>query len=128
MKTENPKIKINFLDRIPFLLLFTGIALGAIGAHALKDRLSPHYLDVFNKGVFYQLINGVGLLALSIRNELQHKQNVKFPSWLIFLGTVIFSVSLYILSITEIKGVGAITPIGGVLMIVGWFLLFIKPR
>lgn len=108
--------------------IFTGaaIALGALAAHALEKRISLHYLEVFKTGAQYQMYSGLGLLALDLWSGFS--QQVKKAANLIIAGTLIFSLSLYILALNEILGeglrkLGMITPIGGVLMIAGWFWL-----
>ncbi|MGI8747692.1 MAG: DUF423 domain-containing protein, partial [Deinococcus sp.] len=96
------------------LLSGTGVALGAFGAHALKARLSPELLEVFETGVRYQMDHGLGLLALSARPEQR-----RAPA-LLLAGTLVFSGSLYLLSLTGQRWLGAVTPIGGVLQLAGW--------
>ena len=104
------------------LLAGSGVALGAFGAHALKASLSAAMLEVFETGVRYQMYHGLGLLALAALPAQR-----RAPIWLL-AGTVIFSGSLYALSLSGIKVLGAITPIGGVLMLVGWVLAALDSR
>ena len=101
------------------LLAGTGVALGAFGAHALKAALSPAMLEVFETGVRYQMYHGLGLLALGALPAFQSRSRA--PG-LLLAGTCVFSGSLYLLSFTGLKWLGAITPIGGVLMLAGWGL------
>ena len=99
-----------------------GVALGAFGAHGLKNIITPKLLETYNTGVFYHLIHAVVLLAISLNN----KYNLKLPFLLILLGIVLFSFSLYIYSITQIKFLVFITPIGGTLLIIGWLSVIYK--
>ncbi|KIH80860.1 DUF423 domain-containing protein [Pseudomonas batumici] len=111
-----------------FLLLaaffgFTGVALGAFAAHGLKDRLSAEYLAIFHTGVTYQLVHalalfGVALLAAHIPGRLVTWAGVSFA-----VGIMLFSGSLYLLTLTGIGKLGIITPFGGLGFLVGWFCL-----
>ena len=101
------------------LLAGTGVAFGAFGAHALKAALNPAMLEVFETGVRYQMYHGLGLLALGAIPALQGRNRA--PG-LLLAGTCVFSGSLYLLSFTGVKWLGAITPIGGLLMLAGWGL------
>ncbi|MGY2893652.1 DUF423 domain-containing protein [Deinococcus sp. UYEF24] len=104
------------------LLAGTGVAFGAFGAHALNKALSPAMLEVFETGVRYQMYHALGLLALGALPAFQG-QTDRAPSrvpGLLLAGTCVFSGSLYLLSFTGVKWLGAITPIGGVLMLAGW--------
>jgi uncharacterized membrane protein YgdD (TMEM256/DUF423 family) len=94
----------------------TGVALGAFGAHGLKAVLeSNHTLDVWHTASLYHLLHAVALLLLSPANAAHRPSRILFSS-----GILIFSGSLYILAVTGIKWLGAITPIGGVALIAGW--------
>ena len=102
------------------------VALGAFGAHALKARLSPDMLAIFETGVQYHFYHALGLLAVGmIAAHLPDSSLVKWSGSLMFFGILIFSGSLYILAITGIKWLGAITPIGGTAFITAWLLLAI---
>ncbi len=97
------------------------IALGAFGAHGLEDKLSEHYLEVFETGVRYQMYNSLGLMLLGILQHLINgNKRVQLAGMLILAGVIIFSGSLYILAVTQFSKLGMITPIGGILMIAGW--------
>lgn len=104
------------------LLAAVAVALGAFGAHALKTRLDTTLLADFETGVRYQMYAALALLALGT----QPHQN-RAPLWLT-VGTVIFSGSLYILALTGVKWLGAVTPIGGALMIAGLVLAALDAR
>jgi uncharacterized membrane protein YgdD (TMEM256/DUF423 family) len=111
-----------------FLLLaaffgFTGVALGAFAAHGLKQRLSADYLAVFQTGVHYQLIHalalfGVALLALHAPSRLLAAAGSLFA-----LGMLLFSGSLYLLTLSGLGKLGIITPLGGVAFLAGWLCL-----
>lgn len=105
------------------------IVLGAFGAHALKETLTEEMLTIFETGVKYHFYHALALLGLIayIKQDVIPKSMITILlCW--FIGTLIFSGSLYILSVSGIRWLGAITPIGGVLMIVGWFWLAISAR
>ncbi|RJX83100.1 DUF423 domain-containing protein [Pseudomonas sp. LS-2] len=102
---------------------FTGVALGAFAAHGLKNRLTPEYLAIFHTGVLYQLIHalaifGVAILATQIQGRLVSYAGIAFT-----LGILLFSGSLYLLTLTGVSKLGIITPIGGLCFLIGWFIL-----
>ena len=105
------------------LLAGLGGALGAFGAHALKASLSPQMLTTFETGVRYQMYHALGLLALAWAIGRWPERRLALGAWLLFVGTVIFSGSLYLLVLTGVRWLGAITPIGGVALIAGWGLV-----
>ncbi len=113
---------------IAALLLALSIASGAFAAHGLKDKLDPYYFAVFEKAAFYHLTQSIGLLIILFfaqTNVLPESFIVKIFFILLF-GICVFSGSLYILALTQIKWLGAITPIGGTAMIVAWSWLSFK--
>ncbi|MHC8374331.1 DUF423 domain-containing protein [Pseudomonas sp. MDT1-85] len=102
---------------------FTGVALGAFAAHGLKSRLSAEYLAIFHTGVTYQLVHtlallGVALLATQIPGRLITWAGASFA-----IGILLFSGSLYLLTITGISKLGIVTPFGGLAFLVGWVCL-----
>jgi uncharacterized membrane protein YgdD (TMEM256/DUF423 family) len=100
------------------------VALGAFGAHALKARLSPEMLAVYETGVRYQMAHALALLAVAwASTRWPHSAAVTTSGWLFVAGTVLFSGSLYALSLTGVRGLGAITPIGGLAWLLGWAAL-----
>lgn len=100
------------------------VGLGAFGAHGLQDRLSERMLEIYQTGVQYQMIHAVGILIIALVAErLGNPTMLLWAGWLMFLGIIFFSGSLYVLSVSGIKILGAITPIGGVLFIVAWVLV-----
>lgn len=102
---------------------FTGVALGAFAAHGLKNRLTPEYLTIFHTGVTYQLVHtlalfGVALLATQIQGRLITWAGLSFT-----VGMVLFSGSLYLLTMTGMSKLGIITPFGGLAFLIGWVCL-----
>ena len=105
---------------------FLAVALGAFGAHALKSRLSEEMLAIFQTGVHYHLIHALGLLLIGILVErIPESSLISWSGGLLLLGIVIFSGSLYVLSLSGIRAFGAVTPFGGVSFLAGWILLAI---
>ena len=102
-----------------------GVALGAFGAHGLKGTLSPDMLANFETGVRYQMYHAVGLLAVAWAVTRWPGGLTTAAGWLFVVGILIFSGSLYILSVTGIRWLGAVTPIGGVALIAGWGCLVV---
>ncbi len=100
------------------------VALGAFGAHALKTRLSADMLAVYQTGVQYHMIHALGLILIAIVSEKLGNSSLAVASgWTLFIGIILFSGSLYALSLSGIKILGAITPLGGVAFLLGWGLL-----
>jgi uncharacterized membrane protein YgdD (TMEM256/DUF423 family) len=112
------------MDKLFFLLgsasAGLAVALGAFGAHALKARLSPEMLAVYETGVRYQLTHALALLAVAWAVTRWPGPAVTASGWLFVAGTLLFSGSLYALALTGVRGLGAVTPIGGVAWLVGW--------
>lgn len=102
---------------------FISVGAGAFGAHALKARLPPDLLAVFETGARYQMIHALGLLAVAWAITRWPQRTTAASGWCFIGGTVIFSGSLYLLALTGARGFGAITPVGGVLFLAGWLLL-----
>ena len=103
------------------ILGFLGVAFGAFGAHALKNRLSPDLLGVFETGVRYQMYHTLAVLIVAAAiGHIGNARLLVIAGWLFFAGTVLFSGSLYVLALTGVGMLGAITPIGGVLFLLGW--------
>lgn len=103
---------------------FLGVALGAFGAHALKTKLSTDLLAVFEVGVRYQMYHALGLFAVAWALTTYSHPALFWAGISFVLGILLFSGSLYILSLTGVKSWGAITPIGGLFFLIGWALLF----
>lgn len=106
-------------------LLAAAVALGAFGAHGLRDRLDEYAMGVYEKAVFYHFIHALGILVVTAlaRSGAMAEAGLGRVAWLLFIGILVFSGSLYALAITSIRVLGAITPIGGLAFIGGWLLL-----
>ena len=103
------------------VLGFLGVALGAFGAHGLRSRLSPDMLAVFETGVRYQMYHMLAiLLVASAIGRAGEGRLLVSAGWAFFGGVVVFSGSLYALALTGVGMWGAVTPIGGLLFLVGW--------
>lgn len=97
------------------------IALGAFGAHGLENRLSEHYLQVFETGVRYHMYSALGLMLIALlAKQIGGSKLALMGARLILAGTVLFSGSLYALTLTGVSKLGIITPFGGVALIAGW--------
>jgi uncharacterized membrane protein YgdD (TMEM256/DUF423 family) len=107
------------------LLLGLGVALGAFGAHGLRGRLDEYSLGVYEKAVLYHFVHALGLLIVSIlpRMGVLTKPAGTWVCWLLCSGIVLFSGSLYVLAVTGVRGLGAITPFGGIAFIAAWVVL-----
>jgi uncharacterized membrane protein YgdD (TMEM256/DUF423 family) len=105
------------------LLGAVGVALGAFGAHGLKDRIAPNLLEVYRTGVLYHLLHTVALLGVVVAGP-RLKLGV-VTRWAFLLGVFVFSGTLYTLALTGLLWLGAITPVGGLAFIVGWSALFV---
>lgn len=105
------------------LILALGVGLGAFGAHALRTMVDASALAVWHTAVLYQLLHGLGLLLIAALSTQLHPAWQSRSAILMLIGVLIFSGSLYILVLSGVKWLGAITPIGGVAMIVAWLLL-----
>jgi uncharacterized membrane protein YgdD (TMEM256/DUF423 family) len=103
---------------------FLAVAAGAFGAHALKSRLSPEMLAVFETGARYQMYHALGLLAVGALVALGRSTGP--VGWLMLAGIVLFSGSLYALALTDVRALGAITPLGGLCFLIAWLWLAIS--
>lgn len=99
------------------------IAGGAFGAHFLKDVLDPSMLAVFDTATRYQMNHGLGLCVVAWAVDRYPEKRLEPSGWLFLVGIILFSGSLYGVSLTGMRWLGAVTPIGGVILLVGWFLL-----
>jgi len=115
------------MDRLFFLIgalsAFVGVAAGAFGAHGLKSRLSEDLLAVFETGVRYQMYHAFALVAAAWAAGRWPGALANASGWLFLAGTVIFSGSLYALSLTGQRWLGAVTPLGGLAFLAGWLCL-----
>lgn len=111
--------------RIAAVLGGTGVILGAFGAHALADRLTPDRLATFETAVRYQLIHALALIGVALVSAHRHSPALHWSARLMTVGVVIFSGTLYLLVATGLLVLGAVTPLGGLGLIGGWLALFI---
>jgi uncharacterized membrane protein YgdD (TMEM256/DUF423 family) len=102
---------------------FVAVAAGAFGAHGLKNRLSPEMLTVFETGVRYQMYHAFALIVAAWAQTRWPGTFLTTSGWLFIAGTVLFSGSLYLLSLTGLRWLGAITPLGGLAFLAGWLCL-----
>jgi len=102
---------------------FLTVALGAFGAHVLESRLTPHSFTLFNKAVHYQGLHALALLFTGLLLHISPGSRLRQAGWCFVAGIILFSGSLYVLSLTGIHGLGAITPLGGLSFLAGWLLL-----
>lgn len=108
-----------------FLLLgavygLLGVAFGAFGAHALRARLTPEMLAVYHTGVEYQFYHAFALLAVGVLCLVRPAPGLGVAGWCFAAGVLLFSGSLYLLALSGTRWLGAITPLGGLLFLVGW--------
>ena len=107
-------------------LMALGVVLGAFGAHALAQRLTPHELEVFRTGVTYQQWHALGLVLIGLlARDVGATRALAWAAGALTLGIVLFSGSLYLLAAGAPRSVGAITPFGGVLFIAGWVIVVV---
>jgi len=104
---------------------FIAVGAGAFGAHALRGRITPDLLAVFETGARYQMYHALALFAVAWASDHWTGSPVRVAGWLFIGGTVLFSGSLYLLSLTGIRWLGAITPFGGLMFLTGWAALAI---
>lgn len=109
--------------RIGAILAAGAVAAGAFGAHALRERLDARSLDIFETAARYQMYHALAIIAVGMIEAAGARGSIRLAGWAFSLGIVLFSGSLYALSVTGIKKLGMITPIGGLLFLIGWLLL-----
>ncbi|HEY6953284.1 MAG TPA: DUF423 domain-containing protein [Bacteroidota bacterium] len=108
---------------IASVLGFTGVGLGAFGAHALKSIVSSDMLSVFETAVRYQMYHAFALAVVAWALDGGQNRTIRIAGWLFVAGVILFSGSLYLLVLTASRGFGFITPFGGVSLLGGWLLL-----
>ena len=99
------------------------VIFGAFGAHGLKSKVSPEDLIIFETGVRYQMYHALGLVLLGLMGMSTSFSISQLPALFFVIGIIIFSGTLYLIPLTGIRWLGAITPIGGIAFIAGWFML-----
>jgi uncharacterized membrane protein YgdD (TMEM256/DUF423 family) len=108
------------------IFMLGAVALGAFGAHGLKNLVTKEMLVIYNTGVEYQFYHALGLFGVAFVASFNSSKQVKIAGYSMAFGIVVFSGSLYVMTFTGIKMLGAITPIGGVAFILAWVLLAIS--
>jgi len=116
------------MKRSPFIALgagtaFLAVVFGAFGAHALKTHLSSELLSVYQTAVDYHMWHAIGLIVIGLIHEKKSSPVVQTSGFLMLAGIILFSGSLYALSLSGLRILGAITPIGGVCLLIAWILL-----
>ena len=115
------------MDRLFFALgalsAFVSVAAGAFGAHALRARLAPDLLVIFETGARYEMYHALALVAVAWAAQRWPGPATSAAGWLFVAGTLLFSGSLYVLALSGVRAIGAVTPFGGVAFLAGWALL-----
>ena len=106
------------------LYMFLAVVLGAFGSHALKEKISVYALDIYKTGVLYHFIHALGLFIVAWLTTVSSDPKIHYAGLFFMLGVVFFSGSLYLLSVTEMKWLGMVTPLGGIFFLTGWALIF----
>ncbi len=107
------------------VLLALAVALGAFGAHGLRGKIDDYSMGIWERAVLYHFLHALGLLIVSI---LPRPAGINWPAWLLVAGVGLFCGSLYVLAVTGVRTLGAITPFGGVAFIAAWLVLAIQYR
>jgi len=121
------QLRIEMNDKKMWIIIsavsgFTAVAIGAFGAHGLREKLSAEMLEVYKTGVLYQFFHTIVLLILSLNNFIKGK----IASIFFLAGIILFSFSLYLYSTSGIRFFAMITPVGGVCFLIGWFWLIVE--
>lgn len=105
---------------------FLAVALGAFGAHGLEGRVEQKYLEIWKTGVTYQMFHATGLLIVGVLlGRLPANALLSWSGWMMLIGIVLFSGSLYVMTLTKISILGAITPLGGLSFLAAWILIIV---
>ncbi|HLH38091.1 MAG TPA: DUF423 domain-containing protein [Bryobacteraceae bacterium] len=102
------------------ILLALAVAIGAFGAHGLRGKIDDYSMTVYERAVMYHFFHALGLLIVS---TLPRQTALSWVSWLLLAGIVLFSGSLYLLAITGVRSLGAVTPFGGLAFLAAWIVL-----
>lgn len=116
------KTSKNFFIIASFMMALA-IAIGAFGAHGLKANTDEYLMTIYHTGVEYHFYNTLGLFAVAFLSNFFESKKIKIAGYLLIIGTLIFACSLYLLVLLKASWLGAITPIGGTLMIIAWILV-----
>jgi uncharacterized membrane protein YgdD (TMEM256/DUF423 family) len=102
------------------------VLLGAFGAHGLKARMTAEMLAVFQTGIHYHLFHTLGLIAVGlVTTQISHSVYLRWSGWLMLVGIILFSGSLYVLSVSGLRWLGMVTPFGGMSFIAAWILFVV---
>jgi uncharacterized membrane protein YgdD (TMEM256/DUF423 family) len=105
---------------------FLAVALGAFGAHGLEGRVEQKYLEIWKTGVTYQMFHATGLLIVGVLlGRLPANSLLSWSGWMMVIGIILFSGSLYVMTLTKISILGAITPLGGLSFLAAWILIVV---
>ena len=102
------------------------VGAGAFGAHGLRERLAPRALEIFETGARYHMVHALGMVLCAVIAAGGGIAGARTAGWILQAGIVIFSGSLYLLAVTDVKILGAITPLGGLAFLVGWLWLAVS--
>jgi uncharacterized membrane protein YgdD (TMEM256/DUF423 family) len=116
------------LVRLGAFAMAFGVALGAFGAHGLKSRLTPDLLAIYETGVRYHLVHGLALFVTAWLAGEDKGRAARLAGLLFVVGILLFSGSLYLLALTGVRALGAVTPLGGVAWIAAWTILALRVR
>ena len=111
------------LVRLGAIAMAFGVALGAFGAHGLRDRLAPYLLAVYETGVRYHLVHALGLFVAAWLAGEDQTRSARLAGVLLVVGILLFSGSLYVLALTGVRAFGAVTPLGGIAWLAAWILI-----
>lgn len=114
--------------RAASLAMFLAVALGAFGAHGLRGRVSEDLMKIYQTGVVYHLAHGLALFVVAWLATISADSKVNVAGTFFVLGILLFSGSLYILTLTGMRWLGAITPLGGLCFLTGWAFLFLAKK
>ncbi|CAM2971855.1 DUF423 domain-containing protein [Paenibacillus sediminis] len=109
--------------QIGAVMAMLSVAIGAFGAHILKSHISSEMMEVYHTGVQYHMIHAIGIILIALAaGQWGESRKLLWAARLLFVGIILFSGSLYVLSISGVRILGAITPLGGVSFIAGWLM------
>lgn len=108
--------------------MFLGVALGAFGAHALRDKLTAYQMEIYKTGVLYHFIHALGLFVVAWLSAQAQNPKIALAGSCFTIGIILFSGSLYLLALTGHKWLGAVTPLGGLSFLMGWALIFLTVK
>lgn len=114
---------VNLIIPLGALNAFLAVAAGAFAAHGLKETLSPEYLTTFKTAADYQMIHGLGMILIGLLNKYETTRGNTSSAVFMFGGILLFSGSLYLLTLTGTRWLGIITPVGGVFFLIAWLIL-----